>query len=273
MMGLYAAHSASIGLKKRNFWERARERSAWLTRYSRIALNVLGLNVLDNRSQSLLIPEGAFFVGNHLSYLDVLVLASLRPTSFVTSEEVREMPVLGQLCELSSCLFVERRNKFNLHQEVRQLTEGLKHGLNITVFPEATSTNGESVLRFRRPLFRAAIDSGRPVVPFALNYRHIDGTPVTIDNRDLVCWYDDMAFVPHLWKLGGRKQITVDLTWLDPIETHSGMELEELTERAYRAVAQAYAPIKKGEVVSPHLFDEPGPLPQGAKTASNVFPS
>ena len=53
--------------------------------------------------------QGHLVVSNHLSYVDVLVIASLAPSVFVTSIELRNTLLLGQLARLSGSLFVERR--------------------------------------------------------------------------------------------------------------------------------------------------------------------
>ena len=110
-------------------------------------------------------------VCNHLSYLDVLIISQFIPCSFVTSKEMKRTPFLGQLCSLGGCLFVDRQNRNNLSGEVQELTTALKNGLNVTIFPEATSTNGQCVIRFRRPLFQAAINSKSKVLPIVLNYQ------------------------------------------------------------------------------------------------------
>jgi 1-acyl-sn-glycerol-3-phosphate acyltransferase len=77
---------------------------------------------------------------------------------------------LGQICKFASCLFVERRSRGNLDQEIKEITDALNYGHNVLIFPEGTSTNGDEVLRFKRPLFNAAIFSSKKVLPATLNY-------------------------------------------------------------------------------------------------------
>jgi len=89
--------------------------------------------------------------------------------------------------------------------------------LKVTVFPEATSTNGESVLRFRRPLYQAAVQSGCPIQPICINYRAINGFPVRKENRDDVCWYGSMDFFSHFINLLTVKCVEVDIHFLEPI--------------------------------------------------------
>jgi lyso-ornithine lipid O-acyltransferase len=166
-------------------------------------------------------------VSNHLSYLDILILAGEVPTCFVTSLEMKETPFLGQICSLAGCLFVDRKNKRNIHQEIKELKEALESGLDVTIFPEATSTKGDEVLRFRRPLFEASIASGKPILPLTLNYLSVSGQPITAKNRDVVCWYDDMGFFDHFLELIKQSEVSVEIVVGEPIipVVYQSMEL------------------------------------------------
>lgn len=235
------AESIWIQCMGRERWDKQRKRARLISKYSHLGLKVLGVEI---KSQGHALNGGALHVGNHLSYLDVLVLASQMPTAFVTSQEIRSTPGLGFLCELGGCLFVERRSRAQLTAEVGEITEALKNGLNVTVFPEATSTNGESVLRFRRPLFQAAIFSGRPVQTFCLNYETLDGERISSQNRDAVCWYGDMDFLPHLWKLAKFRKIGVRLDWLSVINSDlPEVGAAELAERSHVVVGRHFQPF------------------------------
>jgi 1-acyl-sn-glycerol-3-phosphate acyltransferase len=185
----------------------------------------------------------ALYVGNHLSYLDVLAISSCVPAGFVTSMEIRETPLLGLICEMAGCLFVERRNKSNLLNEVAQLSEGLRNGLNVAIFPEATSTNGSQILRFRRPLYMAAVATKTPVVPFCLNYRMIGGKPVDLRTRDSVFWYGDMSFAPHLWALCGAGGVNVDLTFLPAVPVKGDEEPGDLSQKTQIMVESVFLPV------------------------------
>lgn len=228
-------------------WKKRKICSRILQHYCRLGLWILGVRVNAHCEQDLSSDVAYLMVGNHLSYLDILIIASLRPTSFVTSNEIKEVPFLGHACRLAGCLFVERRNKVNLMEEIKELTEGLRQGLNVVVFPEATSTNGEQILRFRRPLFASAGGSGAPILPFCLNYRALDEEVVTINNRDHICWYGDMAFAPHLWTLGSYTRIDVDLHFLPSFSASPEAEPGELAAYAQAQVESVFRPFQPSE--------------------------
>lgn len=235
---LFLAHSFIGGLLIIDSWEKRRWRAHLASDYAKIGAWLLGLNVMTRNEE----PRGQGFlmVGNHLSYLDLLIIASQRPVTFVTSREIRELPVLGWITQLAGCLYVERRNKSNLPNEVKEIREALELGLDVVVFPEATSTNGESVLRFRRPLFAAARLSSREVAPFCINYREIDGSRIDRSNRDRICWYGDMGFVSHLFGVCQARSIQVGLDWLETLRTQY-MDEEQLANASHFQVSYNYS--------------------------------
>ena len=98
-------------------------------------------------------------VSNHLGYLDVLVLSARQPTVFVTSKEIEATPVLGDICAMAGCCFVERRSRRAAAGDRDMLSHVLRHH-SLHLFPEGTSSNGESVLPFRSSLLAAAEQAG-----------------------------------------------------------------------------------------------------------------
>ena len=177
--------------------------------YARAVLKLINVNVKVNGT---LPKQNHLFVSNHLSYVDILALASVYPSSFVTSMEMKKAFFLGQICELGGCLYVERRSRENLSNEVKDIKIALEKGLSVTIFPEATSTNGDFVKRFKRPLFQAAIDGQKTVVPLTINYKKVNGHQVNVQNRDIVCWYDDMTFGGHFMTLLSQKSVELEIT-------------------------------------------------------------
>lgn len=241
---VFLTHMGVIWLFMRDRWRRVRWSNKLLSGYSRWGLWVLNVKVNAIGRENLAGLKGGLFVGNHLTYMDVLAISSHVPCCFVTSREIKEAPLLGQICTMAGCLFVERRNKSKILSEISEIREGLQVQLKVAVFPEATSTNGEQILRFRKPLFKSAIDSGVPVYPFCLNYRTVGGEPINLKTRDHVFWYGDMDFAPHIWALAGSGGVTVDLHFLPPFMTTLEAGPADLSERSQRAVESVFIPVK-----------------------------
>ncbi len=187
--------------------------------------------------------EPKFIVGNHQTYLDMVILSSIHPACYVTSVEVKETPGLGFLSKLGGALYVERRDKSNIANEIKELTNGLKSGLDICVFPEATSTNGEEVIRFRRPLFNAPLMAKKQILPLSISYQFLDGKKVTTNNRDFICWYGDMEFFPHFWNFLKCKSVEVEVKIGNPITPENDWDVAQLALVSHEQVTSMYTPI------------------------------
>jgi 1-acyl-sn-glycerol-3-phosphate acyltransferase len=242
---IYVIHAYIYSFIFRDLWTFRKRVVFLLQRYCKRFLCILAVRAVK---QGFTQKNPLFIVSNHMSYLDVLVLSSEFPTTFVTSVEIREVPVLGLLTQLGGCLYVERRNKQNLSQEISELTTAIQKNLTVTVFPEATSTSGEGVLRFRKPLFRAAIDATTAVNPICLNYAKINGEKFNVSNRDLVCWYGDMSFVPHLWKLAGCKEVIAEISLMPEIPYEKSKDHAVLAEESYVAVSSHFRPANSPDI-------------------------
>lgn len=210
---------------------------------SKIGLLLFGINLKTNL-KTINLKKNYLFVSNHMSYLDILSMSSVLRTCFVTSLEMKKTPFLGQLCTLGGCLFVDRKNKRGLSKEVISLTDVLLSGLNITIYPEAKSTNGDKVHLFKRPLFQAAIDANVEIVPVCLNYIKLDGKKVTKKNRDHLFWYDEMSFFPHALKLFSKKNSEIELTFFPPIKASDYADKNALAEKCYDVIFKNYVPIQ-----------------------------
>jgi 1-acyl-sn-glycerol-3-phosphate acyltransferase len=182
------------------------------------------------------------YIGNHMGFIDIFAVSSLFPALFITSQEMRETPFLGTLCELAGCIFVERRRRSQIMNELNNLTDALKEGFNVVLYPEATSTDGEKVLPFKKTLMMSAPHSNRPIQPGVINFIEIDGEKFSVSNRDRVCWYGDMSFLQAIWGTATAKSIVAEVEFLAPIHATPDMDRGHIAERAHHAVKAKYVP-------------------------------
>lgn len=217
--------------------------------HCKILLKLMGIELMIENQEQLRRGKNYMMLGNHMSYLDPLILAAIEPACFVTSMEIRETPVLGLLTELGGCLFVERRDKKNIGNEIGNITRGLREGFHVVIFPEATSTDGTKVLPFKRSLLNASIDAQKDILPIVIQYEAIDGEPVTAKNRDTLCWYGDMTFAPHFLQLMKKNRIRIRVKFLDEIPVSNDSTRDELVEIAYEKISAQYRPIKEEEKI------------------------
>jgi 1-acyl-sn-glycerol-3-phosphate acyltransferase len=219
-------------------------RKEFLTRMTsigcRIALGIFGIRVTVRNPEKCRLHEGRMLaVANHVSYLDILILSSLYRSLFITSVEVQKTFFLGTLAAFGGSLFVERRSKSKLLEEIDRIAGVLSSGPVVTLFPEGTSSNGEAVLPFKGSLFTAAEKAGVDIQPISIAYRKIEGKQVSPENRDLAFFYGDIEFFPHLLRLFFVGSMEVTVTFLDSI-TSAGKERKEIVDEAYGSIAGEY---------------------------------
>ena len=213
LIGLYLVSTSPFLMifKFAPFWSRS-YLSYIVAFFSRLILAVANINIsIDQKEQKVDRNKSYFIVSNHLSYLDILVLSSYFPSSFITSVEMKETPLLGEITTLAGCVFVERRSKENINNEISEITMSLKKGLNIIVFPESTSMDGKTVYPFKRSMFQAAIDAKVDVLPLIIEYKSLNNEALDKKNKDVLYWYDETPFLTHFLRLCKQKSASVTL--------------------------------------------------------------
>lgn len=178
------------------------ERAAWLSRSSRRHLKIFGFSA----SVSGDIPKNGLLFSNHLSYLDILAISSATPAVFVSKADVRRWPLFGWFAVISGTVFVERERRTHVGEVNREIETALASGALVVVFPEGTSSNGETILPFRTSLLEPAARGNHEISVGWLHYELTDG-----DARTEVCYWGDHAFGPHILNLFGKKNIHATL--------------------------------------------------------------
>ncbi len=134
-------------------------------------------------------------VSNHLSWLDILAIHAARHVRFVSKAGVRKWPLIGTLSTGAGSLYIERERRRDALRVVHHMTEALRGGDLIAVFPEGTTSDGHGLLPFHANLLQAAISSGAPVQPAALRFADADSGETSQAPR----YIDDDNLVTSLW--------------------------------------------------------------------------
>jgi 1-acyl-sn-glycerol-3-phosphate acyltransferase len=119
-------------------------------------------------------PAGPLLlVANHTSWVDILALHAVCPCRFVAKADVEHWPLVGTLVTGGGTLYVKRESRRDAMRVALRMTQALKDGDILAVFPEGTTSDGSSVLPFHSGLIQAAIAADAPVQPVALQI--VDG--------------------------------------------------------------------------------------------------
>ncbi|GMN04094.1 lysophospholipid acyltransferase family protein [Erythrobacter sp. MTPC3] len=95
------------------------------------------------------LKRDVFYVANHVSWLDILSLAGASGTAFVSKAELASAPLVGWLASLNRTVFVKREHRLGVAEQINALKEALADNWAVTVFPEGTTTDGQSLLPFK----------------------------------------------------------------------------------------------------------------------------
>jgi 1-acyl-sn-glycerol-3-phosphate acyltransferase len=180
------------------------ERAEWLTQSCRGVLASLGLTVAVDGSM----PSHGLIVSNHLSYLDILCFSSLGPCVFVSKSDVRGWPVFGRMATNGGTIYIDRTSRVDAGRVAKEIEEALRLGVRVVLFPEGTSSGGDTVLPFHAPLFEAAVRAGAPITPAYISYT-IEGGDPKVD----VCYWGGMTFATHFLGLLGKGKVHASISF------------------------------------------------------------
>ncbi|QGZ52037.1 1-acyl-sn-glycerol-3-phosphate acyltransferase [Streptomyces sp. QHH-9511] len=172
-------------------------------------------------------PTGPLLVvANHISWLDIPLVAAVLPGRMLAKREVRAWPVLGALAALGGTLFIDRDRLRTLPELVRTMTQALAAGGRVIVFPEGSTWCGRAGGAFRPAAFQAALDASAAVQPVRLEYRPTGPA----------AFVGDDPLGASLWRIAAAGGLTAEIRILDPISIVQYPDRRSLARAAQYAV-------------------------------------
>ncbi|CCA92805.1 1-acyl-sn-glycerol-3-phosphate acyltransferase [Novosphingobium sp. PP1Y] len=114
----------------------------------------------------------AFFLANHVSWLDIPAIAGVTGSAFVAHDGLAAIGPLRWLCAMNDTVFIARHDRRSVAAQVRLVREALHDTGALTIFPEGTTGEGTRLLPFKSSLL-SAIDADIehvPIQPVWLDY-------------------------------------------------------------------------------------------------------
>jgi 1-acyl-sn-glycerol-3-phosphate acyltransferase len=183
-------------------------------------------------------PERGAVISNHLSYLDIVVFASLHPCVFVSKEEVRRWPVVGWMTTMSGTVYVARGHGGSAMRARKGMQAALDAGLPVVFFPEGTTSNGSQLLKFHSGLLSQVTAGGAPVTAAHLRYSFVEDNGPDVSVADDVCYWGDRNLLGHIFKFLGLRGVRVEVRFAEePIAFSSdGLHRRQAAVEARAAV-------------------------------------
>ncbi len=188
-------------------------------------------------------PRAPFFlVTNHLSYMDIVLLASQAECVFISRHDVRSWPVLGHLTTGMQTVYIDRGLRKEILRVHQALDEALGRGEGIVLFAEGTSGAGAEVLPLKPALLELAVARRQPISYASLSYR----TPPEEEPAHLaVCWWAEMTFADHFFNMLKLKRFYATLTF--GAETLLESDRKVLAEKLRAMISKQFIPVVKME--------------------------
>ncbi|MGA4959462.1 lysophospholipid acyltransferase family protein [Streptomyces lavendulocolor] len=178
-------------------------------------------------------PDGGrgLVVANHVSWLDIPVVAAVLPGRMLAKSDVRHWPLLGPIAARGGTLFLERDRLRALPGTVGALAHALRGGSRVVVFPEGSTWCGRAHGRFRPAAFQAALDAGAAVQPVRVTYRPTGPAAFVADD----------PLLASLWRVAAAGGLTAEIRILPPVPAGRHTDRRSLAAAAQRAVHTAVA--------------------------------
>ena len=180
-------------------------RQALVQRWSRRLLHLLRV---EARLHGAIDVHGGnvLLVANHISWLDIFVLNAHRPARFVAKSELAGWPLAGRLIRGAGTIFVDRERRHDTRRVNHQAAQALAAGDVVAVFPEGTTTDGATLLKFHASLLQPIVEAQGHVLPVAIRYRDGSGAHSTAP-----AYVGDESFAQSFWRVCGARRLVVEV--------------------------------------------------------------
>jgi len=216
-------------------------RSNWPPRFLGAAAWIIGARI---RLEGSPVAPHTLLIGNHTSWLDILVLGGATDCAFVSKDNLGT-GFIHWLADQNHTVYVKRTHVKGAKVQAVAIAAALEEQQPVALFPEGTTGPGTHLLPFRSTLLEAA------------NYaaKDVEIRPVVIDYgaaKADIGWWHEAGKDNVLRVLGRRGVLPVAVSVLAPLD-RSG-DRKQLAGQARDAIAQklgltspAQSPIASGE--------------------------
>lgn len=211
-------------------WRLLRLDSPWPRLFLRGGAHICGMDVHISGPRRL---RSVLYIANHVSWLDILVLAGRTGSAFVAKADMAPWPVIGWLATLNNSVYVQREQRLDAKAQAEAIGTALKMGQPLTLFPEGTTSDGLTILPFRSSLIAAVAPppDGIAIQPVAIDYGPNSGD---------VAWVGEESFGDNALRIlsqPGRRR--VDLRFLDPLDMTELSDRKQITAHCRREIGAA----------------------------------
>src|SRR5258708_1104460 len=179
------------------------QRADWLHRFCARGIRGMGIEI---RVEGVF-PERGAVISNHLSYLDIVVFATLHPCVFGSKEEVRSWPLVWWMTTMAGTVYVARGHGGSAMRARKEMQAAVDAGLPVVFFPEGTTSNGSQLLKFHSGLLSQVIAGGAPVTAAYLSYSFVEDNGPDVSVANDVYYWGDRHMLAHIFRFLGLRGV------------------------------------------------------------------
>lgn len=181
--------------------------------------------------------ENAVMVAaNHISWLDMFAVSAAWPTRFVAKSEVRDWPLAGWIAERAGTLFIRRDRRRDTARMNDQVHAVLARRDCVGFFPEGTTSEGDTLLKFHTSLFEPAVANAAHLHPVAIRYEHRDGAPAPE-----VAYVGELSFMQSMARVVAQRGVVARVMFGPPIDCAQVKDRREAAHLARTRIANLLA--------------------------------
>lgn len=181
--------------------------------WARHLLSGLGIKI---RVKGIVPDFPCLLVANHRAYVDPILVLRDKDALPVAKKEMADWPLLGYGARISGIIYIQREESGSRLKTLRQMSEHLKNGRSIILFPEGTTSALNGTLPFLPGGFQLAAKLQIPVVPVALLFE---------DERDY--WVTKESFMKHASRRFGEKEIHIGVHYGPVLQSDNAETLRD----------------------------------------------
>ncbi len=183
--------------------------------------------------------------------MDIVAFAALHPCVFVAKAEMQSWPVVGWMTTMSGTVYVARGHGGSAVRAREGMQSAMAEGLPVVFFPEGTTTDGSTLLKFHSGLLAQVMASGAQVTAAFLRYSLSEAQQRTASVENDMCYWGDAKLVPHIFRLLGLRGMKVEIHFAGkPIQFSGEVQHRKLAAMEARAaVLELAAQDERAEVL------------------------
>lgn len=177
--------------------------------------------------------ETCILLSNHVSWLDIPALAGASHCAFVAHDGLAALGPMRWLCELNDTVFIARHDRTSVARQVAKVRAAITEAGALTLFPEGTTGDGQTVMPFKSSLL-SALDGNLDAVPIR---------PVWLDygrHSAEIAWLGEESGLSNALRILGRwRRIQLTVHFLDALPPESLGDRKVIARAARETIQRA----------------------------------